>query len=78
MFMSAMARTFSLGETLIVPINEAIAELSGAINLSPNENIFTVGQNFQKQFIQHSKHILVFALDTIHLNTETCKDRTMS
>ena len=38
----AIVRIFSFGERLIVPFNEAIAELNGTINLSPNENILTI------------------------------------
>ena len=44
MFMSAMVRIFSAGERLIVAFNEAIAELNGTINLSPNENILTIAR----------------------------------
>ena len=44
MFMSAMVRIFSLGERLIVPFNEAIVELNGTTNLSPDENILTIAR----------------------------------
>ena len=40
--MSVMVRILSLGEKLIFPFNEVIAELNGTINLSPNENILTI------------------------------------
>ena len=42
--MSAMVRIFSWGERLIVPFNEAMAELNGTINLSQNENILTIAR----------------------------------
>ena len=42
-FISSIVRTFSFGERLIVPFNTAIASLNGTINLSPHENILTIG-----------------------------------
>ena len=42
-FIGAIVRIFSIGERLIVPFNSAIASLNGTINLSPHENILTIG-----------------------------------
>ena len=41
-FIRAIVRRISFGERLIVPFNEAIAELNATINLSPHENILTI------------------------------------
>ena len=41
-FIRAIVRIFSFGESLIVPFNSAIASLDRTINLSPHENILTI------------------------------------
>ena len=76
-------RIFPWGERLIVPFNEAIAELNGTINLSPNENILTIARiktfiicffdNFQ--FIRHLKQHAFESYFSIWIISHSSQDR---
>ena len=67
--MSAMVRTFSFGEKLIVPFNEAIAELNRTINLSPNENILTIARikTFIICFTVYNTRLLFFKTNSFDI-----------
>ena len=88
-FIPAMVRIFSFGERLIVPFYEAIAELNGTINLSPNENILTIARIktfiicfmkyqtivFQNQFIRHLKQHAFESYFSIWIILHSSQDR---